>query len=335
MSGFDLMMYIKYENAMRFNESDPDETIRRLEDIRQEAIDSENLEWRIIADHWITQTYINWKKDYLAANKQAVASAVEYSKPNYAHFREYICVQNDLMLVYEGIDPVGYADQIKQAIELTIGMTTPDMSCHFCMNREIIDYYRHTGQDGEARDQCAEFFAMTHNQPHYRIQAYEHLAKFAYEDAKWNDLAQLANAGADLATEQEDDSAWIGLKCYQMLALYHLGQQEQAHQLHGQIEYRVKSLKMVQGYDYYHITMVYYEAQGKLDLALKTVSEYISTLENTGRIFWECKARLEHIRLLKLADQSHDDALAQFHNARQQLKAQNQFDEQLANILQA
>lgn len=333
MSDFDFELYFQFQKAMDNRESDPDESIRLLTKIRDEAIEKNNPEWRLIAEHWRTQVYINWKKDYNSASRFAVEAAIESRQPEYQPYREYICVQNDLLLVYKGIDPLGYADEIKEALDLTINMTSPDMACHFCLNRGLIDYHKYVGADETAREQCAKFFAMTYQEPHYRVQAYEQMAEFAYEDKIWDDLHSLAEQGTSLAGEQDDESAWIDLKSYEMIALYHLGKIEEAQKAHDLIQYRVNTLKMVQGYTYYRLMADYQEAQGNLQSALQIIDDYISTLKDTGRPYWECKAQLERIRLLKALQQDYQPDVDKFKIFTEKLKAKSQFDSQLSAIL--
>lgn len=333
MSGFDFELYFQFQKAMESRESDPDEAIRMLTKIREQAIERKNYEWRLIADHWQTQVNIAWKKDYNAANRLAVEAAIESRQPQYREFREYICVQNDLLLVYKGIDPVGYAPEIKEALDLTINMTTPDMACHYCLNRGLIDYHRFIGEDKTAREQTAKFFAMTYQEPHYRIQAYEQMALFAYEDQSWEDLLSLAQQGAILAGEQKDEAAWIGLKSYEMIALYHLGKVDEAQKAHDLVNYRVSTLKMVQGHTYFTTMSEYQEVQGNLQAALQIIDDYILTLQNTGRPYWECKATLERIRLLKALGEDYMADVGKFRQIADTLKASSQFDSQVTEII--
>src|SRR5689334_10793262 len=119
--------YLHYNRAMSLRESDPDMAIDMLNEIREEAIKSNSYYWRILSEHWRVQVYISFKRDFVNANRYAVEAAIEARKPEYRNFREFVCVQNNLILVYEGIDPLGYADEIKEAIDFTIDQTHPSM----------------------------------------------------------------------------------------------------------------------------------------------------------------------------------------------------------------
>ncbi|GAB5493460.1 MAG: hypothetical protein Phog2KO_36750 [Phototrophicaceae bacterium] len=333
MPDFDFALYFQYQSAMELRESDPDEALRRLNKIRDEAIDKQNDEWRLIAEHWRTQIYMNWKKDFITANRLAVEATVEARQEKYRQYQEYVCVHNDLLLVYKGIDPVGYAKEIKEAIDLTIGLTTPDMSCHYCMHRDIIDHHIHIGEEDIAREKNDEFFAMTQNQPHYRLQSLDHYCYFMFDSQNWSDLRDVTQAGTQLAGELKDESAWIDFKCYEMIALFHLEKPELAQKVHDIVQYRVGTLKMVQGYNYYYLTCIYQELQGNLADAIRIIKEYIQTLKGSGRPYWESKAQLELIRLLKKNQDDYQDAIQEFHQITANLKNTTQFDEKLAIIL--
>lgn len=332
-SKFDFALYFQFQKAMNLCESDPDAAIDLLVQGRKDAIERNNDEWRLIFEHWRLQVTINEKRDFNLANRLVIESVVESRKPQYQNFREYICIQNDLILVYNGIDPIGYSDDIKEAIDITIDMTTPDMACHYCQNRALIDYYRHARQDKSAREQAAKFFAMTYNEPHYRIQAFTNLCYFSLQDEAWSDLHTLAEQGKDLAGDGEHESEWIEFKAYEMLALYHLGKVEAAEKAYELLRYRASTLKMVQGGDYYSLIRKYYEARNELHAALKMQDEYIATLVNSGRYYWECLARIERIRLLKLLERDYDSEVDRVRKLSQNLKSQVQMLKCLENTL--
>lgn len=333
MPDFDFALYFQYQSAMELRESDPDEALRRLNQVRDEAIDKQNDEWRLVAEHWRTQIYMNWKKDFITANRLAVETAVEARQEKYKQYQEYVCVHNDLLLVYKGIDPVGYSKEIKDAIDLTIGLTTPDMSCHFCMLRDIIAYHIHIGEEEIAREKNDQFFALTQNQPHYRLQSLDHFCYFMFNSQSWSDLRDITQAGTQLADELKDESAWIDFKCYEMIALFHLDMLEQAQNAHNIVQYRVGTLKMVQGYNYYYLTCIYQELQGNLSEAIRIIRDYIETLKDSGRPYWESKAQLELIRLLKKTDIAYQNEVDEFYKIASNLKNTTQFDKNLAIIL--
>ncbi|MEO1166637.1 MAG: hypothetical protein AAFV98_22860 [Chloroflexota bacterium] len=333
MSGFDFELFFLFRKAVDKRETDPDEAIRMLDEIRDLAIERGNDEWKLRAEHWRIQTYITSKKDFNKARQLVAEAAVAAREPHFQNYQEYTCLQNDLMLVYDGIDPVGYAPDIKEAIDLTISKTTPAVACHFCLNRDLIAYHLGVSDEAAARDQTAKFFDMTIHEDHYHIQAYERLCYFARKDEAWRDLEALARAGADLANTDDQINHWIILRSYHTLALYHLDRVEEAERVHDTVEYRVSTLKMVQGHAYYTLKSAYQEAQGKLEDALNTVDAYLKTLDGTGRIYWECKIRLERIRLVKKLGYDTEADVTLFKERTQKLKAKTQFDTQLAELL--
>jgi hypothetical protein len=188
-------------------------------------------------------------------------------------------------------------------------------------------------RDEAAREQAAKYFAMTYNQPHYRINAYQHLCYFSMQDEAWSDVLTMAEQGKEIASDGEHDSDWIILKAYEMLALYQLGQTEAAQKAYDLLQYRVSTLKMVQGTRYYTVLLKYHEAHGDLQAAMKLQDEYIATLENSGRYYWECLARIERIRLLQMLDEEYELDLNAVRELAKQLKSQKQMLERLENRL--
>jgi hypothetical protein len=292
--------YAHYNRAMSLRESEPDMAIDILNQIRDEAIKSNQYHWRLLAEHWRVQVYISFKRDFVSASRFAIEAAVESRKPEYRNFREFVCVQNNLILVYEGIDPLGYADEIKEAIDLTIDQTNPQMSCHYCLNHRLMDYHLNNGELYKARDQAAKFFAITHAQLHYRIQAYEKLCYFSREDKAWSDLLELSRRGQEAASKNNDESSFIALKAYETLALQELGMYKEAEDAYQLQKLHAAGLKMVLSDDYFDTLVAYHEAQGKLEAALEIRKIHLEKFENAGRTYWECLARLDEIRLLRL-----------------------------------
>lgn len=99
------------------------------------------------------------------------------------------------------------------------------------------------------------------------------------------------------------------------------------------LRYRASTLKMVQGGDYYSLIRKYYEARNELHAALKMQDEYIATLVNSGRYYWECLARIERIRLLKLLERDYDSEVDRVRKLSQNLKSQVQMLKCLENTL--
>jgi hypothetical protein len=331
MSNLGYSFYLEFDKAINLRESEPDLSISILSQMREEAIKQGNLYWRLLAEHWRVQVYIAFKRDYISANRYAVEAAIESRKPEFQRYQEYICIQNDLISVYSGIDPIGYAPEIKEAIELTIDQTNPKMNCHYCLNHRLADYYLNMGDEQKARDQAAKFFAITDSQIHYRIQAYERLCYFSRQDEAWTDLLTIARQGYELATENDDESAWINLKSYELLALQKLGQLEAAQNSYDLLKYRAASLKMVQSEDYYDNLVAYEEERGELETALVLRDKHLDIFQNAGRYYWEALARLDKVRLLKLLGRDYQEESQKVRLLAQKLK----FPEKIIALLEA
>jgi hypothetical protein len=309
--------YSHYNRAMSLRESDPDMAIDILSQIRDEAVKRNDYSWRLLAEHWRVQIYISFKRDFVNANRFAVEAAIESRKPEYQSFQEYVCVQNNLILVYEGIDPLGYAAEIKEAID----QTNPRMSCHYCLNHRLMDYYLNMGEMDKARDHAARFFAITHSEPHYRIQAYQQLCFFSREDKAWSDLLELSRRGQEAATNNDDESSWIELKAYEVLALQKLGRDDEAKAAYELQELRAAGLKMVLSDDYYDNLVAYEESCNGLEAALLVRNKHLELFKNAGRYYWECLARIDKIRLLRLLGQDDRSEIQTVHQIAQKLKS--------------
>lgn len=320
MNNSNFSYYQQFNKALDLRESDPDMALDLLTEIREEAIKGNSSYWRLLSEHWRVQIYLHYKRNYRDANRFAVETAVEARKPQYQNYQETICIQNDLVLVYSGIDPVGYATEIKEAIDFTIDQTNPNMNCHYCLNHRMIDYYLSMGEKEKARDQTAKYFAITQTQTHYRIQAYIKLCFFSSEDGAWSDVLELSRRGQEAARENDDESSWIELKSYEALALQKLGKHDEAASAYQLMKMRAAGLKMVYADDYYDNSVAYQESCGDLQTALLEREKHLETFRDAGCYYWECLARLDKIRLLRLLEQDANEEITKLEQIAQYLK---------------
>jgi hypothetical protein len=321
--------------AMDIRASDPDEAIRLLTRGKQLAEQNDNKYWMVTFDHWRLQVLLNYKRDFTTANRLAVEAAIEARKPVYQQYSSYICVQQDMILVYKGIDPIGYAPEIKEAIDLTLDQTSPGTSCYFCLRRSLADYYTLIGDTEEAKNRLAEYYALTSTNRFYRVQAVTRICVFTFQEQAWSDLRQAAQYGASIATDEDSVDDWLTLKAWEMIAQYHLENKEEASKLYFIIQQKRRGLKMVPGRDYYQAVCAYHEATGDLAAALAARDEQLSHLCNSGQYYWECECQLERIRLLKQMGQPYGDAVNAVYGVAQKLKSHDIMQQRIENIAKA
>jgi hypothetical protein len=103
-------------NAMGSYEVDPENSVRLISQAVALARTAGDHVFVLYMNHWKLQIMIYELRAYHEAFDLAVATALEGRKPAYAHMKEHVCVQQDLIFCYLGTDPVGNASMIEDAI---------------------------------------------------------------------------------------------------------------------------------------------------------------------------------------------------------------------------
>src|SRR5262249_14812440 len=73
--------------------------------------------WALFYDQLRVHALLHFKQDYRDVLTLAVANTLECRKAAYANFPRRLMIHGDLVSAYLGIDPVGYQDAIRQALE--------------------------------------------------------------------------------------------------------------------------------------------------------------------------------------------------------------------------
>ena len=116
-----------YYIAQEFHDYDHDRALALLQQGREFARRLGEPWWVLFYEHWRIQVLLFHKRDYTAALDAAVRAAVEVRKPIYAHLPQRICLHEDVISAYAGIDPAGHATKIQQALDYMESEITPDL----------------------------------------------------------------------------------------------------------------------------------------------------------------------------------------------------------------
>ncbi|MFO0863827.1 MAG: hypothetical protein U0744_04075 [Gemmataceae bacterium] len=108
-------------------------TLSLLEQARAKAKLLDEGKWVLFFDHWILQTQLFFRRDYRNLLDQAVKASIEACKPGHRDLPQRVCIHEDLIHAYVGIDPVGYADRIAAALDFMKGEAHPKAECQHCI----------------------------------------------------------------------------------------------------------------------------------------------------------------------------------------------------------
>src|SRR5688572_24146096 len=97
-------LYECLQIAFHHGKIEPEQMLSALEEGRALARRLNEPWWELLFDHWRLQCYMNYLLDFRPALELAVRAALEARKPAYATLPQRICIHEDLIDAYLGVD---------------------------------------------------------------------------------------------------------------------------------------------------------------------------------------------------------------------------------------
>jgi hypothetical protein len=244
-----------------------------------------------------------------------------------------------LITVYLSIDPLGYADQIREALayletELTPGPTNARYLHHenkigFALERECYD---------EAQELTLRCLAELQADPdwhavrHYQVAVYGFLSLIAFRRNDWDGLAQWAQAleeAARLVGYQH--SVAIALLWQALVAQRH-GDKGRAARLCRTAVSRKSRLQVPAYSGYYDALCHFHQEAGKLDKALRLRERQLQAITNKGMLGYEFKVLIKKCRLLGLLGKLQEIDLEAARQVARKLRSPGKYLEEIEQI---
>jgi len=306
--------------------SDPEAAVKGMMQARDMAEAAGDGRSMVFMSHWILQTLLWDLRELTRTYDLAVKSALEARKPQYQDMMEHICTQEDLISTYLGLDPVGYADMIEEAIEYMRTEITGPLQCRYCLQDLRCSFQTETNRLDQAEVSANEYLASTEDarehRDHHRAAAYARLCDIAYRQGRWEDLLNYAQLGESHARRSR---SLIYTVCYmlacQALAHRKLGNEKEAESYYRQATSRASRTKLVMPREYFDVLCLYHEAEGDLQAAWGIRERELEALRGKGQNFWEAHCRIERCRLLHHMGKSVEEEAAQARQLIQAFKA--------------
>ena len=91
------------------------------------------------ATHWLMQTLNHFAARYDEALKIGLRAILKARGPQFNDFTTRICLQEDLISSYLGVDPEGYESEIRDLLAYMRGEISDAMQCGFCLRYRSFD----------------------------------------------------------------------------------------------------------------------------------------------------------------------------------------------------
>lgn len=273
--------------------------------------------WVLFYDHWRLQCLLFYKRDYNQALDLAVRSAVEARKPACATLPQRVCLHEDLIYAYLGIDPRGHAKLIEEALGYMEGEIAPEMDCRHCLQQLRTEFEFEMGRMEAAAEAAWRSMAMAEHEwsgDHYRSYAYMTLCRIAHERGEWDNLREWARAGEECARDADRQDGVAEFLMWQALTAAKAGEKQEAARFAALGEARARQVAAVRP-GYYDALAAYHEALGEMDEALKVREQELTILQGSGQTFWECGTHLKRCQLLHAMGLATQEAVDQARQA--------------------
>ena len=197
----------------KLRETDPDRALALFEDGRRQAQALNEPWWTLFFDHWKSTALIHFKRDFRTILDHAVRLTLEVRKPLYEQHPLRIAIFDDLVAAYLGIDPVGYAERIQQAIAyLDQEVPTEPDSNRYLLTARQRRFAIEQGNLDAAWDISQGELAMadqdseTHRANHFSVFIHDSRCEIAFRRKDWELMRTEAKTGEELARARSGTS---------------------------------------------------------------------------------------------------------------------------------
>ncbi len=262
-------------------------------------------------DYTIGQIYLYDLLDFGKGLEVAVETALEARKPHYDDRELRFLIEDNLMCAYMGIDPHGYAPLIAEAIEQMKQPMPPTLDGITTVQWALARFALVMERWEEAEREIQRYLAMSQSIWHDTTLALALLGQLMLEQKRWVELLICAERGLTFMIYPIYSASAAELLAAAALTQHHLGQPEAAALSAQRAVRRAAASRRSVDSPYYDALCAYHENSGDPATALDLRRTQVAGMASKGQLYWEARARLALIRLLKLTGQPVADEAAQ------------------------
>jgi hypothetical protein len=293
-----------HREAYRFRESDPERALVLYGEGRRLATALHEPWWVLYYNQQGVHALLHFKQDYRKVLDQAIANVLEARKPGYASFPRRLLIHGDLVSAYLGIDPLGYADAIQEALDYLDRESPRDGDERYLVlgsqRQFAIDQGKFAEADHFSRKSLELAAADTDRRraEHFLVFAYSAMAEVAWKRGDQDELEQAVFTGEEVARKVGHQVELSGFQMWRALLLRRAGNEERACALYRQASQRIARMGMPADAAYRDAECAFHLLAGRLDLALAVRDAELAGLRDRGREFLESAAHVKRCTLL-------------------------------------
>ena len=294
-----------YHQGYQLRERDPDQAYRLFHEGQQLA---QNLHepWLVLFfEEWCGTALLHFKRDYRNVLDLVVRSALEARKPQYAQYPGRLGVFDNLIAAYLGIDPAGYAEPVRQAMDYLDGELSPEPSSqrYLLLARRRI-FSLELEQIDEALEYSQQELALADSDrdrtraEHFQAFIYCALCMIAHVRGEWDNLADWATVGDTITRRVGHQVELSELLAWRAVSARKAGEEERALRLYRSAYARMKAQRMPPTRGFYEGLCAYHDLSGDLPAMLAVRDRELKDVSGWGRFLSEVRCRIQRCRLL-------------------------------------
>lgn len=217
-------------------------------------------------------------------------NVLELRKPKHKGFPQAGWILGDLINIYIELDPLGYAQEITNALEVLESQLGPDLT----NARYLFWFHQLDAASNQDRDKDALRIAyrirdaaladpIPSTGEHYLVNCYRFFCSHFAHRKKWSKLATFANAGEAVAREQGQKQSLATFLMWQAVLNQQKGDSDTAARLYRSAMSRKRRLKTAHAGHFVSAMSTYHELRGNLKIPLQLIADDIRDCMALGK----------------------------------------------------
>src|SRR5262249_35544855 len=236
--------------AVKLRETDPDSAHALYEEGRRYAQALGEPWWESFYELWCVQHLLFTKADLRTVLDRAVAHVLRMRQPVFENFPLRFPIQRTFVAAYIYIDPLGYEEQILEAI----GHLEADLATReggedkYVVSHDRSSLHFERGEWEEVRAialrvlRWADADGTRHHAQTHCLGPYSDLCRITYRTQDWDALANWAELGERLAWKKQRQMSAVGFTLWQAVLARRTGEEARGRHLVGRATARLNRL---------------------------------------------------------------------------------------------
>jgi hypothetical protein len=315
-----------HRQAWDFRHTDPSRMLGLLDEGRRLAGSLGEPWWVHFFDHWRVESRIYYTDDYRDLIDLAAQVTFEVRKPIHEHHPLRFAVFCNLIAAYLCVDPRGYADAIRDALDY-LREIAPEGEDRYLLIARRHWFAWELGEVDTARRLALEELALADSDPdrhtaqHHEVDTCKSLCRICHRQGDWRALEEFARAGEERARQLEYRYELALLLLWRAVCARHDGREEEGRRLCRQGVGRMARLGKAPDDSYFDSLAAFHELGGQFEEALHVRDRELAECINKGQVAYEVECRLKRCKLLRRMGQLHAEDIAACHPAIARLRA--------------